>query len=422
MSDQSPEQPTAKPIVPLKRLRLKNWRSMRDVTLEFTPITVFIGANASGKTNILDALYFLREALSEELWQVIVKRGGFSKIRHVDAKDEPIVLEYTFTHLEEPQRSYIYTLTFKPPFSLVGDILLWHEKLIVTHPEEVIFDEHVNQDIADQEAAFTKSGQNAIRGYWIGHSLRLQEKTYQTGAKFPFISYINQFTKFWQLLDEMFNPSFVQPNEARGLFPYHVIDRQAANLPFILRRIETAETFADSFKDLNRDLHFLLPHIRSVETYQDDYQVMVFLRENFATFTDSIQSPTVSLGSSRLLTMITPFYLLNLFNQAAGLVAIEEPDVSIHPLLFENLMLLFRRYLTPEEGYPRQLILSTHNPEILRHFSPQDVRIVERDKDGVTSVKLVNEEIVNIWTENGTADYSLGEIWLTRSLGGVPRI
>jgi len=55
----------------LKQLHLKNWRSLRDVTIDFTPITVFIGANSSGKTNIIDALKFRRDS---------TKNGGYEAI------------------------------------------------------------------------------------------------------------------------------------------------------------------------------------------------------------------------------------------------------------------------------------------------------------------------------------------------------
>jgi AAA15 family ATPase/GTPase len=40
----------------LTRMTFKNWRSLRDVTIDFTSITLFIGANSSGKTNILGVL------------------------------------------------------------------------------------------------------------------------------------------------------------------------------------------------------------------------------------------------------------------------------------------------------------------------------------------------------------------------------
>ena len=47
----------------LVKLTAKNYRSLRDVSVEFSSLNVFIGANASGKSTILDALRFLQEGV-----------------------------------------------------------------------------------------------------------------------------------------------------------------------------------------------------------------------------------------------------------------------------------------------------------------------------------------------------------------------
>ena len=43
----------------IKEIRLKNWKSFRDAVLPIDPLTILIGANASGKSNAIDALEFL---------------------------------------------------------------------------------------------------------------------------------------------------------------------------------------------------------------------------------------------------------------------------------------------------------------------------------------------------------------------------
>ena len=45
----------------ITKLRLKNWKSFKDSTLYIDPLTVLIGVNASGKSNILDAFEFLKK-------------------------------------------------------------------------------------------------------------------------------------------------------------------------------------------------------------------------------------------------------------------------------------------------------------------------------------------------------------------------
>ena len=47
----------------LFKLHTERYRSLLDVTVELGALTFFIGANASGKRTILDALCFLGEAM-----------------------------------------------------------------------------------------------------------------------------------------------------------------------------------------------------------------------------------------------------------------------------------------------------------------------------------------------------------------------
>jgi hypothetical protein len=60
--------------------------------------------------------------------------------------------------------------------------------------------------------------------------------------------------------------------------------------------------------------------------------------------------------------------------------------------------------------------LTTHNPTLLDYFKPEEVRVVERDEQGYTRVNKVPDYMKDIWLDK----HGLGEVWLTRSLGGVP--
>jgi Predicted ATPases len=45
----------------VQRLRLRNFRSFKDATIELRPLNIVVGANASGKTNLVHAFRFLRD-------------------------------------------------------------------------------------------------------------------------------------------------------------------------------------------------------------------------------------------------------------------------------------------------------------------------------------------------------------------------
>lgn len=60
----------------IKRLRVKNYKSLKYLDLQLKPLTVLVGANNAGKSNILDAFQFLGEFVQQGQGAVN-KRGGF---------------------------------------------------------------------------------------------------------------------------------------------------------------------------------------------------------------------------------------------------------------------------------------------------------------------------------------------------------
>ena len=75
-----PDEPTthpngAKPPF-LRRVRIRNYKSIAfcDVTLE--PLTILVGRNATGKSNFLDALGFLRDVVTKGVREAVKLHGG----------------------------------------------------------------------------------------------------------------------------------------------------------------------------------------------------------------------------------------------------------------------------------------------------------------------------------------------------------
>jgi len=70
------------------RLRLINWRNFRDVEVRLAPRAFLVGPNASGKSNFLDAIRFLRDLVQPGggLQAAVDRRGGLSKLRCLHAR------------------------------------------------------------------------------------------------------------------------------------------------------------------------------------------------------------------------------------------------------------------------------------------------------------------------------------------------
>lgn len=65
----------------LTRVVLRNYKSIGYCDVQLQPLTYLVGANGSGKSNFLDALHLVREALSGSLDNALNERGGLSEVR-----------------------------------------------------------------------------------------------------------------------------------------------------------------------------------------------------------------------------------------------------------------------------------------------------------------------------------------------------
>ncbi|HRJ50333.1 MAG TPA: AAA family ATPase, partial [Phycisphaerales bacterium] len=71
--------------VPIKRLSLRQYKSIEHCDFDLGPLTVLVGRNGVGKSNILDALSFVTDALRNTLEYALRSRGGIAQVRRKSA-------------------------------------------------------------------------------------------------------------------------------------------------------------------------------------------------------------------------------------------------------------------------------------------------------------------------------------------------
>ena len=101
----------------ITRLKLKNWRNFREVDVPLGPRAYLIGANASGKSNLLDVFRFLRTVAQTEgggLQKAVKDRHGLGKLRSLHARKDPEVrveVELSDSNFDrEPTWRYVLAL------------------------------------------------------------------------------------------------------------------------------------------------------------------------------------------------------------------------------------------------------------------------------------------------------------------------
>jgi len=65
----------------LRRVVLRNYKSIAACSVELGPLTFLVGPNGAGKSNFLDALRFITESLNTSLEHALRERGGIGEVR-----------------------------------------------------------------------------------------------------------------------------------------------------------------------------------------------------------------------------------------------------------------------------------------------------------------------------------------------------
>ena len=77
----------------LRRIVIKDYKSLVNVDVELQPLSVLFGPNAAGKSNFLDALAFLRDVVETSLTKTLIYRGGWPAVSCHTAETSSISFE-----------------------------------------------------------------------------------------------------------------------------------------------------------------------------------------------------------------------------------------------------------------------------------------------------------------------------------------
>ncbi len=375
-----PSSPNAQPSVRLTRLQAKNFRSLADVTVSLAPLTVFVGPNASGKSNVLDALRFIRDAMITRLHQAVNQRGGMSALRRWSSKGRPydVVLAVT---LESADWTADYTFTLGSERR--GEFRVKREKCAVYHkPKQP--DDPVAFAIEEGRWVRRPEPHPSLTKYAMPtDELFLPRSTFLLG--------VPAFAEVWNALRDMgfynlYPNAFREP--AKPSNP-HPLQDDGANLTSTLRALRRPD-YIESRKRVVQFLRAAVPGVEDVSVKQVGSYLVAQIHHTAApTSPDdkrekrraAFDLAQESDGTLRLLALFTALFQ----RPTRTLIGIEEPELNVHPgalaVLRDALDLASRE---------SQILVTTHSPELLAEFPPEVFRVVEM-VDGATQIGLMAE-------------------------------
>ena len=366
----------------LEKVHIKNYRSLRNVTLPFKPLTVLVGPNASGKSNALKSLELLNGMLR---FETPPAKADFLRDRLWAGGADYITCEL---HLKVKEKPVRYKLEFKAK----DEKLSIDEELLVNRVK-VISVQSSEGKVTDEDGKNTttyKSNKLALRSAG------------DYGNK-PITSVLTEFMQEWEFYD--FQPDHIRTNPnkfspiTKDIRESLRLNRYGVNIPDILWN--WYEDTADDFRYVSEALS-AATNI-NIDYRKIDGEFHLCLLEGYKK---SIPLTNASDGTLRLLAYNT---LLNQ-SELPPLIAIEEPERSLHPGALKDVA-----YILEKLAERTQVIITTHSSQLLDTFNSKSLSdslgvLLLRNRPGLGTEVLNIEEISGKRKalEGWIADFGIG--------------
>ena len=338
----------------LKSISIKNWKNFRSLHCEINSRLFIVGANASGKSNFLDALRFMRDVVKHGggLQYAVSQRGGISKIRCLSAREKPdIAIELKFFDDNNIQWEYFLSLTQQSRGS--RNTIIRNETMV-------------------------KNGQNCFS--------RPDEDDKKDAERLTqtYLEQISTNKEFRSIVDFLASIQYMHLVPQLLKYPEAFSGPDLPEDPFgkgFLRKV--AKTKPDTrdtrLAKIQKILQIAVPQLKDLKYIDDVGQPHLEVTYEHWRPSGAKQTETqLSDGTLRLIGLL--WSLIG----GKGILLLEEPELSLHTAIVEQLPELFH---SVQRTRKRQLIITTHSAELLsgRGISPSEILILETKGEGTVA-------------------------------------
>ena len=386
-------------------LVIENFKAITHLKLSFpTPFTVLIGGNSCGKSTILQALDFARAFATRDIDEYLHERGWVFEDIQSQFTDECICIGIglTFNIDNSPVNlSWVFTVADQSG------------RLVTTEMIERI------ESLSKREILLTRGRGDAA----------LPEEVERLLLKSSFLKLIDENNPSADIPVELYaiKKFFSQSSSYELLSPDRMRDKGSrGDVRDIGVGGEKLAAYINTMTRMQKDR--LNYHLSSLVGYEISMSTEVkrpgwvdlYFDEHFPSNETKIKTAHISDGLLRLVAIITAtipdansgqYTLISALSGIpdSGFILLDEIEDGINPYLTEQVIDLLRRTIS-ESG--KQIIITTHSPVMLNHFTQEEVIFMWRDENGLTHAGPM-------LTSDGMSDileyFNPGEVWLNYS-------
>lgn len=344
----------------MNSIEISGYKSIRELKLELKPINILIGANGSGKSNLISFFDFLKQIYNRNLQEFIALKGPDTFLH----KGEKVTREIS-AHLHFPNTNG-YSFTIKK-----GDAGFIFTKEGLWYSNFNYYDNPV--DTASFGPESNLRFQTIPRAAYIMKYLDKLARYHfhDTGENSPFNKESNIENDKYQLYEKGSNlAAFLFRIQKENPVVYNLI-------------IKTIQSIAPYF------LHFFLKP-------ESNGNLKLRWQSKYSSTVYGVND--LSDGTIRFIALSTLF----LQPELPQTIIIDEPELGLHPTAIAILAGLIKS--TADKKC--QIILATQSTDLLSHFDPDDVITVDQ-KNGESIFERLDAHELESWLK----EYTLDDLW-----------
>lgn len=381
----------------IRSIRLENLLSYgsKGEEIKLEPLNVLIGRNASGKSNLIEAIGLLRSTPRD--LTVPIRQGGG-------------IAEWLWKGLEIASEAQLSAEIDYPrdtgPLRYQLGLTIVAQRMRVT--SEAIEGGHGNLPVG-RIARGKKSLYLSEAGTALLNSRPLEVSLEQSilsqikdPIQYPEITYLgNVFGEMCLFRELSLGPSTLLRRPQKTDLPEDFLFEDASNLALVLNDLQNTLAVKQQIIERLREFY---SDVVDITTKIQGGTVQIFLHEK--QLAHPVSAARLSDGTLRYLCLLT----ILCHPTPPPLICIEEPELGLHPDILPTIA-----ELLVEASHRTQLIVTTHSDVLVSALShiPDAILVCDRDSEG-THLRRLEPEPLKEWLEK----YSLGELWAMGEIGG----
>jgi predicted ATPase len=350
--------------LPLDTVRLLNFKAVRDSgKIQFTPLTVFIGNNGSGKSSLLEALETFWRVIELNLDDAFIPWKGFENIWNKAVKHDPTEDQLGRLSLANPMTFEISGVIGEIPFD--GRI-------------------EINKDKTRDQVFITKQDFEGIM------TIPRSEQQRQAKPEFTIRDLVwHQFVGRWQFLN--LEPTrMLQPQPQLRSLQQIGLKKKGSNIAQFLQSIYDIEP--NVLEGIAETLKSVMPYASDLRpAITGELERNVYLKLSEQGIEEPLGGWLLSQGTLRIVALLAVLR----HPKPPSVVFIEELENGLDPRAIHLIVEEIRSFL--QAG--GQVVATTHSPYLLDLLDLSQIVVVERSQSGAPTFHRPSKQKLKGWTE-----------------------